>query len=102
MSELPTREAVREAWEPFEAKYDKYLAESNWDSWLMQDKIVHAYMTGRLIDRDTIDYEALRERVCRRIHAVGPASLSASQVTQLKLAMDDIRAALGGQDDSTD
>jgi len=46
----------------------------------------------------TIDYEALRERVCRRIHAVGPASLNASQVTQLKLAMDDIRAALGGNE----
>ncbi|RLB62138.1 MAG: hypothetical protein DRH08_12895 [Deltaproteobacteria bacterium] len=42
----------------------------------------------------TIDYAALRERVCRRIHAVGPTSLNASQVTQLKLAMDDIRAAL--------
>ena len=58
MSELPTREAVREAWKPFETKYDKYLAESNWDSWLMQDKIIHAYMTGRLVDREAIDHEA--------------------------------------------
>ena len=52
-----------------------------------------------LVIRAPINYEALRERVCRRIHAVGPASLNASQVTQLKLAMDDIRAALGDSDE---
>ena len=52
---LPTREAVAEAWVGFKAHYPKYLDESNRDQWFMQDKIVHDYMTGRLVVKEDDD-----------------------------------------------
>jgi len=74
------------------------MSESTWVTCTNCGTELHCGECGVPYIPPATDYEALRERICRRIHAVGPASLNASQVTQLKLAMDDIRAALGGDD----